>query len=54
MTSRRAYKVAIPIDKVCTYTRNQSERLFDPKMVHALEIMLYQLKDVTAEREVTI
>jgi HD-GYP domain-containing protein (c-di-GMP phosphodiesterase class II) len=54
MTSRRAYKVAIPIDKVCNYTRNQSERMFDPKMVHALEIMLYQLKDVTAEREVTI
>lgn len=53
MTSRRAYKVAIPIDKVCTYTRNQSEKLFDPKMVHALEIMLSQLKDAISEKEVT-
>jgi putative nucleotidyltransferase with HDIG domain len=53
MTSRRAYKVAIPIDKVCSYTRNQSERLFDPKMVHALETMLSQLKDATPEKEVT-
>jgi HD-GYP domain-containing protein (c-di-GMP phosphodiesterase class II) len=54
MTSRRAYKVAIPIDKVCNYTRNQSERMFDPKMVHALEIMLSQLKNATAEMEVTV
>jgi HD-GYP domain-containing protein (c-di-GMP phosphodiesterase class II) len=53
MTSRRAYKVAIPIEKVCTYTRNQSERLFDPKMVHALETMLSQLKDALPEKEVT-
>jgi HD-GYP domain-containing protein (c-di-GMP phosphodiesterase class II) len=54
MTSRRAYKVAIPIDKVCSYTRNQSERMFDPKMVHALETMLAQLKDATSEKEVTV
>jgi len=58
MTSRRAYKVAIPIDKVCSYTRNQAGRLFDPKMVHAMEILLSQLKDATgdkdsAEKEVT-
>jgi HD-GYP domain-containing protein (c-di-GMP phosphodiesterase class II) len=54
MTSRRAYKVAIPIDKVCSYTRNQSELMFDPKMVHALEVMLSQLKDATSEKEVTV
>jgi len=53
MTSRRAYKVAIPIEKVCSYTRNQSERIFDPKMVHALEIMLSQLKDTTGENDST-
>ncbi|HET9129989.1 MAG TPA: HD domain-containing phosphohydrolase, partial [Terriglobia bacterium] len=54
MTSRRAYKVAIPIDKVCHYTRNQSEKLFDPKMVHALEVMLAQLKDAITEKEVLV
>ena len=54
MTSRRAYKVAIPVDKVCNYTRNQSEKMFDPKMVHALEIMLSQLKGATGEMEVTV
>jgi len=54
MTSRRAYKVAIPIDKVCSYTRSQSERMFDPKIVHALETMLSQLKDATSEKEVTV
>jgi len=54
MTSRRAYKVAIPIDKVCSYTRNQADRIFDPKMVHVLEVMLSQLKDATAEKEVTV
>ena len=53
MTSRRAYKVAIPIEKVCSYTRNQANRIFDPKMVQVLEIMLSQLKDATAEKEVT-
>jgi HD-GYP domain-containing protein (c-di-GMP phosphodiesterase class II) len=53
MTSRRAYKVAIPIDKVCSYTRNQADRIFDPKMVHVLEVMLSQLKDATSEKEVT-
>jgi HD-GYP domain-containing protein (c-di-GMP phosphodiesterase class II) len=54
MTSRRAYKTAIPIDKVCSYTRNQSELMFDPKMVHALETMLSQLKDALPEKEVTV
>ena len=53
MTSRRAYKVAIPIEKVCSYTRNQADRIFDPKMVHVLEVMLSQLKDATAEKELT-
>jgi len=53
MTSRRAYKVAIPIDKVCSYTRNQANRIFDPKMVEVLEIMLSQLKDATVEKEMT-
>jgi HD-GYP domain-containing protein (c-di-GMP phosphodiesterase class II) len=52
MTSRRAYKVAIPIEKVCSYTRNHSERMFDPKMVHALETMLSQLNDALPEKEV--
>ena len=54
MTSRRSYKVAIPIDKVCSYTRNQSEKMFDPKLVHAMEIMLSQLKDAIAEKEVLV
>lgn len=54
MTSRRAYKVAIPIDKVCSYTRSQASRLFDPNMVQVLEIMLNQLKDATSEKEVTV
>ena len=54
MTSRRAYKVAIPIEKVCSYTRNQSGRIFDPKMVHAMEVLLSQLKDATSEKEVAV
>jgi HD-GYP domain-containing protein (c-di-GMP phosphodiesterase class II) len=50
MTSRRAYKVAIPIEKVCSYTRNQANRIFDPKMVMVLDIMLAQLKNVTSDQ----
>jgi HD-GYP domain-containing protein (c-di-GMP phosphodiesterase class II) len=45
MTSRRAYKVAIPVEKVCSYARNEANRIFDPRMVRVLEFMLEQLAD---------
>jgi HD-GYP domain-containing protein (c-di-GMP phosphodiesterase class II) len=47
MTSRRAYKVAIPVEKVCSYARNEAGRTFDPRMVRVLEFMLEQLADQT-------
>jgi len=51
MTSRRAYKMAIPIEKVCSYARNQANRLFDPKMVQVLDLMLSELNDDVEEKK---
>lgn len=40
MTSRRAYKKAIPHANVCAYVRDEAGRTFDPRLVAVLEHML--------------
>ena len=48
MTSRRAYKQALPAPKVCAYVREESGRFFDPRMVAVLHQMLGSLRDAPA------
>lgn len=40
MTSRRAYKKAIPIESVCAYLRDDAGKAFDPRFVTAVERMI--------------
>ena len=49
MTSRRAYKKAIPNADVRSYVRDESGRTFDPRLVRVLDLMLGQLDEETRE-----
>ena len=49
MTSRRAYKKAIPNADVRSYVRDESGRTFDPRLVRVLDLMLGQLDEETPE-----
>ena len=49
MTSRRAYKKAIPRTDVRGYLRDEAGRTFDPRLVRVLELMLGQLDEETSE-----
>ena len=49
MTSRRAYKKAIPNADVRSYVRDESGRTFDPRLVRVLDLMLGQLDEQTPE-----
>jgi HD-GYP domain-containing protein (c-di-GMP phosphodiesterase class II) len=44
MTSRRAYKRAIPIGKVSTFVREEAGRTFDPRLVRVFVQMLTRLR----------
>jgi HD-GYP domain-containing protein (c-di-GMP phosphodiesterase class II) len=44
MTSRRAYKKAIPNTDVHGYVRDEAGRTFDPRLVRVLDLMLGQLE----------
>lgn len=48
MTSRRAYKKAIPTDHVRAYVRDEAGRTFDPRLVAVLDQMLRQMRDDAA------
>jgi HD-GYP domain-containing protein (c-di-GMP phosphodiesterase class II) len=44
MTSRRAYKSAIPSRNVCTYVRDQAGQIFDPRLPRILDHMVERLR----------
>jgi len=44
MTSRRAYKNAIPSRNVCTYVRDQAGLIFDPRLPQILDHMVERLR----------
>ena len=44
MTSRRAYKSAIPSRNVCTYVREQAGMIFDPRLPQILDRMVERLR----------
>jgi len=44
MTSRRAYKKAIPSRNVCTYVREQAGLIFDPRLPRILDHMVERLR----------
>jgi HD-GYP domain-containing protein (c-di-GMP phosphodiesterase class II) len=48
MTSRRAYKSAIPSRNVCTYVRDQAGLIFDPRLPRILDHMVERLRAVPA------
>jgi response regulator RpfG family c-di-GMP phosphodiesterase len=45
MTSRRAYKKAIPLDQVRTFVRDEAGRTFDPRLVKILDRTLRLMRD---------
>jgi HD-GYP domain-containing protein (c-di-GMP phosphodiesterase class II) len=45
MTSRRAYKKAIPMDQVRTFVRDEAGRTFDPRLVKILGRALRMMRD---------
>lgn len=45
MTSRRAYKKAIPVDQVRTFVRDEAGRTFDPRLVRVLDRTLRMIRD---------
>jgi HD-GYP domain-containing protein (c-di-GMP phosphodiesterase class II) len=49
MTSRRAYKKAIPTDNVRAYVRDEAGRTFDPRLVAVLDQMLRSIRDLREE-----
>jgi putative two-component system response regulator len=51
MTSRRAYKKAIPNTDVRGYVRDESGRTFDPRLVRVLDLMLGRLEEETPEED---
>jgi HD-GYP domain-containing protein (c-di-GMP phosphodiesterase class II) len=44
MTSRRAYKSAIPSRNVCAYVRDQAGQIFDPRLSRILDHMVERLR----------
>jgi HD-GYP domain-containing protein (c-di-GMP phosphodiesterase class II) len=48
MTSRRAYKKAIPIEQVRTFVQEEAGRTFDPRVVRVLDRMLRLLRESPA------
>ena len=48
MTSRRAYKNAIPSRNVCTYVRDQAGLIFDPRLPRILDHMVERLRAAPA------
>jgi HD-GYP domain-containing protein (c-di-GMP phosphodiesterase class II) len=51
MSSRRAYKKAIPAADVRGYVREEAGRTFDPRLVRVLDLMLGQLEEEDAGRD---
>ena len=51
MTSRRAYKKAIPNTDVRGYVRDEAGQTFDPRLVRVLDLMLGQLEEETPEED---
>ncbi len=47
MTSRRAYKKAMPSQDVCAYVRDEASRIFDPRLARILNLMVEQLGEET-------
>jgi HD-GYP domain-containing protein (c-di-GMP phosphodiesterase class II) len=45
MTSRRAYKRAIPVDQVLAFARDEMGRTFDPRLVRVLGRMLRAMRE---------
>jgi len=45
MTSRRAYKKAIPLDQVRAFVRDEAGRTFDPRLVKVLDRTLRLMRD---------
>ena len=45
MTSRRAYKKAIPLDQVRAFVRDEAGRTFDPRLVKVLDRTLQIMRD---------
>ena len=45
MTSRRAYKKAIPVDQVRMFVRDEAGRTFDPRLVKILDRTLRMMRD---------
>jgi HD-GYP domain-containing protein (c-di-GMP phosphodiesterase class II) len=48
MTSRRAYKNAIPARNVCTYVQDQAGQIFDPRLPRILNHMVTRLRAAPA------
>jgi HD-GYP domain-containing protein (c-di-GMP phosphodiesterase class II) len=46
MTSRRAYKKAIPIENVRAYVREEASRTFDPRLVTVLDQLLQSIREI--------
>lgn len=47
MTSRRAYKEALPTGAVCSYVRSEADRIFDPRFAFLLEQLVAELRRET-------
>jgi HD-GYP domain-containing protein (c-di-GMP phosphodiesterase class II) len=47
MTSRRAYKKAIPVEQVRAFVRDEGGRTFDPRLVRILDRTLRLMRDTT-------
>jgi HD-GYP domain-containing protein (c-di-GMP phosphodiesterase class II) len=47
MTSRRAYKKAIPVEQVRAFVRDEAGRTFDPRLVRILDRTLRLMRDTT-------
>jgi response regulator RpfG family c-di-GMP phosphodiesterase len=45
MTSRRAYKKAIPLHQVRAFVRDEAGRTFDPRLVKVLDRTLQIMRD---------
>jgi HD-GYP domain-containing protein (c-di-GMP phosphodiesterase class II) len=50
MTSRRAYKKAIPVEQVRAFVRDEAGRTFDPRLVRVLDRTLRLMRDTTPAR----
>jgi HD-GYP domain-containing protein (c-di-GMP phosphodiesterase class II) len=50
MTSRRAYKKAIPVEQVRAFVRDEAGRTFDPRLVRVLDRTLRMMRDAAPAR----